>query len=103
MKRSAEKLAHILGWLEGQLNETTDGFLPNCVSIQDIFLATHVRFVQARPLGIDLNTQQYPNLEALLDRMDERNSFKANPVWWWEPGVIGYQPDGTPVYQDKTT
>jgi len=103
MKRSAEKLAHILVWLEGQLGETSDGFMPDCVSMQDIFLAAHVRFVQNRPLGIDLKLQQYPKLEKLLDRLDDRNSFKANPIWWWEPGVVGYQPDGTPIFKNKST
>ena len=101
MKRSVEKLSHILGWLEDQLNDTTGGFQPDCVSIQDIFLAAHVRFVQNRPLGIDLQLGQYPKLEALLNGLDDRASFKANPIWWWEPGVVGYQPDGTPIFQNK--
>lgn len=101
MKRSAEKLSHILGWLENQLNDATGGFQPDCVSIQDIFLAAHVRFVQNRPLGIDLQLGQYPKLEALLNGLDDRASFKANPIWWWEPGVVGYQPDGTPIFQNK--
>jgi glutathione S-transferase len=101
MKRSAEKLAHILGWLEDQLNDATGGFLPDCVSIQDIFLAAHVRFVQNRPLGVNLDLEQCPKLEALLSRLDDRESFKANPIWWWEPGVVGYQPDGTPIFQNK--
>lgn len=101
MKRSAEKFAHILGWLEGQLDDASGGFQPDCVSIQDIFLAAHVRFVQNRPLGIDLVLGQYPKLEKLLDRLDVRHSFKANPIWWWEPGVVGYLPDGTPIFQDK--
>jgi glutathione S-transferase len=102
MKRSAEKLAHILGWLEDQLDDVTDGFMPDCVSMQDIFLAAHIRFVEARPLGVDLGLRQYPKLEGLLDRLDNRKSFIANPVWWWEPGVVGYQPDGTPVYKSGT-
>lgn len=98
MKRSAEKLAHILGWLEGQIHQTATGFMPDCISMSDIFLAAHVRFVQARPLGIDLNLPRYPKIEALLDQLDGRKSFQTNPVWWWEPGVVGYQPDGTPVH-----
>jgi len=103
MKRSADRLTHILGWLESQLDGTTGGFIPDCVSMQDIFLAAHVRFVQARPLGIDLDLQQYPKLAELLVRLDDRNSFKTNPVWWWEPGVVGYQPDGTPIFEDGNT
>ncbi|MEP5092245.1 MAG: glutathione S-transferase family protein [Paracoccaceae bacterium] len=98
MKRSAEKLAHILGWLEGQIHQSAVGFMPDCISMQDIFLAAHVRIVQARTLGVDLELSRYPKLEALLDQLDDRPSFKANPVWWWEPGVVGYQPDGTPIH-----
>lgn len=98
LKRSAEKLSHILGWLEEQVQTAAGGFLPDCMSMQDIFIAVHVRFVQARPLDVDLELSNYPKLEALLDRLDERSSFKENPVWWWEPSVIGYQPDGTPIF-----
>jgi glutathione S-transferase len=98
ISRSAEKLAHILGWLEGQIHQSAMGFMPDCISMQDIFLASHVRFVQARPLGIDLELPRYPKIEALLHQLDDRNSFSANPVWWWEPGVVGYRPDGTPVH-----
>lgn len=103
LKRSAEKLVHILAWLEGQLDDATGGFMPDCVSMQDIFLAAHVRFVEARPLGIDLELPRYPKLAALLDRLDDRNSFKANPVLWWEPGVVGYQTNGTPIFQNDNT
>ncbi|QFT74401.1 glutathione S-transferase family protein [Ruegeria sp. THAF33] len=100
LQRSAEKLAHILGWLEDRLSGE-DGFVPGYLSMKDIFLAAHVRFVQARPLGVDLKLDRYGKVSALLDRLDARGSFKANPIWWWEPGVIGYEPDGTPVYEKQ--
>ena len=103
LQRSAEKLSHILSWLESQLDTVGNGFIAGCVSMQDIFLAAHVRFVQARPLGIDLGLQRYARLENLLDRLDDRSSFKANPIWWWEPGVIGYEADGTPVFKDENS
>ena len=99
LARSAERLNYILQWLEDQLTDAENGFLPGYVSVQDIFLASHVRFVAARPIGIDLHLKNYPKISQLLDRLDERQSFKANPVWWWKPGVIGYQPDGTPIFQ----
>ena len=67
--------------------------------MQDIFLVAHVRFVQARPLGVDLGVGRNIKKTTLLDRLDARASFKANPIWWWEPGVVGYQPDGTPIYE----
>ena len=98
LERSAERLAHILGWLEARLGEGVPGFMPGCVSIQDIFLAAHVRFVQARPLGIELELDRYEKVSRLLRRLDERASFRANPIWWWEPGVIGYEGDGTPIF-----
>lgn len=98
LQRSAEKLNHILGWLETQLSQNSLGFMPDCISIQDIFLAAHVRFVQARPLGIELGLDRYGKLSTLLQRLDERTSFKDNPIWWWEPGVIGYQKNGTPIF-----
>lgn len=98
LERSAQRLFHILGWLDDQLTDEESGFQPGCVSMHDIFLAAHVRFVQARPLGIDLELGRYEKVAALLNRLDERDSFKANPIWWWEPGVIGYEPDGTPIF-----
>jgi glutathione S-transferase len=101
LTRSAEKLGHILAWLEAQIGAPGEGFLPGCVSIQDIFVASHVRFIQARPLGVDVGLDRFPRIAALLERLDERASFKANPIWWWEPGVTGYEPDGTPVFGDR--
>lgn len=98
LARSARRLAGILGWLESIVGGGGAGFQADVVSIQDIFLAAHVRFVQARPLGVDLQLERYRNVGMLLDRLDERRSFMANPVWWWEPGVTGYEPDGTPVF-----
>ncbi len=98
LRRSAEKLSHILGWLESQLPDGDSGFQPGCLSLHDIFLAAHVRFVEARPLGIELGLGDYAKVAALLGRLDERPSFRANPIWWWEPGVTGYEPDGTPIF-----
>ncbi len=102
LKRSTEKLTHILGWLEKQLEDTNNGFIHDRVSLQDIFLASHIRFIQARPLGIDLNLSNYERIDCLLARLDRRKSFLSNPVWWWEPGVVGYEADGTPKYQGET-
>ena len=98
--RSAEKLEHVLSWLEDQLTEDDDGFVPGCVSMQDVFLAAHVRFVEARPLGVDLRLAEHRRIGRLLARLDERRSFKSNPVLWWEPGVVGYDADGTPVFEE---
>ncbi len=102
LTRSAEKLGHILAWFEGQIGAPGEGFLPGCVSIHDIFLAAHVRLIQERPLGVDVGLDRFPRIAALLERLDERDSFRANPIWWREPGVTGYAPDGTPIFGDGT-
>ena len=102
LRRSAEKLGHILGWLEGQLSDAENGFFADVISMQDIFLASHIRFVQARPLGIDLNLSRFEKINCLLDRLDKRKSLIEEPIWWWEPGVVGYQSDGTPIFQANT-
>lgn len=98
LTRSAARLPHAVQWLEDRLRDDRSGFLPGSVSIQDIFLACHLRFAVNRPIGIDPRTADYPKLAALLARLDERASFRANPVLWWEPGVKGYEPDGTPIF-----
>ena len=98
LTRSAQRLPHVLSWLEDQLPDEGAGCLPGCVSIQDIFLACHLRFAQNRPIGIDADTSAYRRISGLLSRLDQRASFRANPIWWWEPGVKGYEADGTPIY-----
>ena len=102
LELSAARMAHVLDWLEEQLPDDQSGFLPGFVSMQDIFLAAHIRFVEARPLGIDLRIGDHPKLKALGDRLDARDSFRAIPIWWWEPGVTGYASDGTPIFSDAT-
>ncbi len=100
LTRCADRLPHMMNWLESQLTGLDDGFCPSAVSVQDIFLACHLRFIQNRPIGLDPNVGAYPKIEALLHRMDQRESFKRNPILWWEPGVIGYAEDGkTPIYR----
>jgi glutathione S-transferase len=98
LTRGADRLPHAFGWLEGELADDRSGFLPGSLSVQDIFLACHVRFAENRPIGVDPRTASYPKIAALLARLDLRASFRANPVRWWEPGVSGYEPDGTPIY-----
>lgn len=98
LKRSADRLPHVMKWLEDQLPDDRSGFLPGCVSIQDIFLACHLRFSEKRPLGIDPQISSHRRIAELLARLDDRASFRANPILWWEPGVTGYETDGTPIY-----
>lgn len=99
LTRSAERLPHAMAWLEAQLPDDRSGFLPGCLSIQDIFLACHLRFAENRPIGVDPRVSNHPRIAGLLSRLDRRASFRANPIRWWEPGVTGYEADGTPIYR----
>ncbi len=100
LTRCVERLPHLMTWLERQLSSHDDGFFAGVVSVQDIFLACHCRFMEKRPIGLDPNYGDYPKLRALLGYLDERESFKRNPILWWEPGVVGYAEDGkTPIYE----
>jgi glutathione S-transferase len=101
LTRSADRLPHLIEWLEKQLGGRNNGFLGDVVSAQDIFLTCHLSFIANRPLGLDVPYPDFPCVEALVKRMESRQSFRDNPILWWEPGVIGYGPDGkTPLYQN---
>ena len=100
LTRCAERLPHLLAWLEGELPSAEEGFLPDVLSVQDVFLACHLRFVENRPIGLDPELDRAPKIAALLDRLDARESFRRSPILWWEPGVVGYAADGTtPIYK----
>lgn len=103
LTRSAARLPHVMNWLEEQLPDERSGFLPGCLSIQDIFLACHLRFAENRPIGVGAKLSNHPKISGLLARLDRRPSFRANPIWWWEPGVTGYEADGTPIYGARPT
>lgn len=98
LDRSAERLPTLMSWLEGELPDDRSGFIPDALSIQDILLASGVRFAEARPIGVEFAWSQYPRIAALLERLDQRPSFKANPIWWWDADVVGYEPSGEPLY-----
>jgi glutathione S-transferase len=98
LQRCAERAQLILTWLENRLPDERFGFLPGVVSVQDIFLACHFRFVHARPLGLEVDQTKLPRISALLDRLDDRQSFIANPIRWWDPDVVGYSAGGNPLY-----
>ena len=98
LTRCADRVPHLMDWLEAEIANEGSGFMPDCVSVQDIFLACHIRFTENRPIGIDLGLQRYPKNSALIAQLDARESSAKNPIYWWEPGVTGYEPDGTPIY-----
>lgn len=99
LQRSAERMDRILNWLEPQLGSEGYGFLGETLSAQDIFLVCHIDFVRARPLGIELDFDHRPGIRKLVQTLNGRTSFRDNPIWWWEPGVIGHKADGTPIFE----
>jgi glutathione S-transferase len=101
LARCAERLPTVLGWLEKKL-APAEGFMPGSLAVQDIFLACYLRFAEKRPLGLDLRLDRFPKISALLGRLDERTSFRRNPIRWWDPDVIAYAEDGlTPLYGES--
>ncbi len=104
LTRCVERLAHLMDWLEQQVVSQDDGFFENVVSVQDIFLACWIRYIENRPFDLDPKLGGHPKIESLLRRLDQRDSFKNNPILWWEPGVVGYADDGkTPIYDSSTS
>ena len=100
LTRNAERLPYLMKWLENNLANEQQGFLEGSVSVQDIFLTCHLSFIANRPIGLDPDLDRYPKVKAMVTRMEERASFRENPILWWEPGVIGYAVDGkTPLYE----
>lgn len=100
LTRNAERLPYLMKWLENNLANVQQGFLEGSVSVQDIFLTCHLSFIANRPIGLDPDLDRYPKVKAMVTRMEERASFRENPILWWEPGVIGYAVDGkTPLYE----
>lgn len=99
LARCADRLPHLMGWLEQQVPNANHGFYEGEFCAQDIFLACHLGFIANRPLGLDPKTDDYPKIKALIERTENRASLQANPILWWEPGVVGYEEDGkTPIY-----
>lgn len=94
----AVRMQHILGWLEGELPFAGNGFFEDALSVHDIFLASHIAFVRARPLGVDLDLERPPKVQSLMNRMAARASFTDVPILW-DPDVVSYERDGTPVYR----
>jgi len=98
----SEQFQYLLGWLEKQILTEGEGFQTGLLSIQDIALGCHFGYILNRPIGIDPKLENFPNIQRLIDYLNERESFKRNPILWWEPGVVGYAEDGvTPVYKDE--
>jgi glutathione S-transferase len=86
-----------MGWLESRIDRDGEGFFGKTVSVQDIFLTCHLRFIANRPLDLDIRLDAHPRTRTLVNALEDRASFRNNPVLWWEPGIVGYEADGTPT------
>ena len=96
----SEQFPYLLNWLETQIPSEGGGFQTGLLSVQDIALGCHFGYILNRPIGIDPRLENFPKIKCLLDRLNERKSFRNNPILWWEPGVVGYAEDGaTPIYK----
>ncbi len=103
LQRSADRFPHLMGWLEDQISVKGSGFIPDCLSAQDIFFACHIDFIINRPLGLNPMIENYPKLEELVTSLRQRRSFESNPILWWEPGVVGYGPNNEPIYEGSSS
>lgn len=83
--RNAARLQTLLHWCESQLPDDGGGFLPGVVSAQDVMLATTLMFVDHRPLRLTWRRAERPRIAALHDRLAARQSFRDNPIVWWQP------------------
>jgi len=95
--RSAARIQHVLDWCESRLASEQEGFVPGVLSAQDVLLAVMIMFMENRPLRLKWRAPERRKMAALRERLQSRPSFEQNPVLWWEPGITGYQPDGTPI------
>lgn len=102
LTRCAVRNDHVLDWCEGRIGRD-DGFMPGAVSAQDVLLACFCGFIEKRPLNLRWDSPARPKVRALVEQLQARASFIANPVLWWEPGIVGYQPDGTPIREAKAS
>jgi glutathione S-transferase len=100
--RSAIRNQHLLGWFEGELASTEDGFVPGVVSAQDVLLACWCQFIERRPVGLTWKAPHRPKMEALVARLEKRPSFRQEPALWWEPGVTYADPEEVAWAAQKT-
>ena len=98
--RCAVRVQHLLNWCEGSLAGRAEGFVEGVMSVQDVLLAVWVMFMENRPLRVEWRSPNRPKIAALHDRLQARPSFLANPILWWEPGVVGYDGD-KPIFADR--
>ncbi|MDP6720551.1 MAG: glutathione S-transferase family protein [Pirellulaceae bacterium] len=80
LSRCAERISHILDWCEERLIGLDDGFYPGVVSIPDVRLACWLGFIDIRFPRLDWHGTSRPKIEALLQRLQGRQSFIANPI-----------------------
>ncbi len=58
----------LMGWLEDEIDEIGNGFIPGVLSAQDIFLVCHLDFIVNRSLGLDPKIESYPKISELVNK-----------------------------------
>ena len=76
--------------------------LPAVCPTPVILSAVRCLFIERRPLGITWEADHRPKVTALVRRMEQRQSFRDNPVPWWEPGVTYATDEERAWSTDKT-
>ncbi|MCO5059882.1 MAG: hypothetical protein M9905_18810 [Rhizobiaceae bacterium] len=76
-----------LAWLESRLSEDVPGCLPGLLAGTSSLRAA-ASALSRRGAGLDLGLRAPPGIALLLAALDRRESFLANPVWWWDEGPV---------------
>ncbi len=78
--RELKRSLSLLDWLEEEA--TAEGFLPGCLSLQDIWLIATLEWTEAR---IPIPWRARPCLEAIHARYYDRESLRATRPTPWQP------------------
>ena len=78
--RESKRITRLLDWLEGEA--TPGGFQPGVFSLQDVWLLSAIAWTEAR---IPIEWRRRPNLEAIIERHEDRPSLLATAPTEWHP------------------
>jgi glutathione S-transferase len=100
--RCAIRIHHLLDWFEDQVVNLENGFVPDVISPQDVFLTCWCQFIELRPLRLSWRAPHRPKIAALIKRMEKRRSIQKEPALWWGPGVTYATPTEVEWAKSKT-
>jgi glutathione S-transferase len=100
--RCAVRIHHLLDWFEAQLVSGEDGFVPEVISAQDVYLTCWCQFIERRPLRLSWRAPHRQRIARLIERMEQRRSIQKEPALWWEPGVTYVTPAEVEWAKNKT-